>query len=408
MQLGIIQPQMGRNVELLAPGGNFEKIKTAINYGADAVYTGYKQFGLRSRAGNLNKEQLIEALDYVHKSNRRLYLTINSYLFDKDLEELIDFLKFLNNYPPDALIVSDLGVLSIINEYTNIPVHISTQANVTNSYAANLLKRFNVERIVLARELTLDDIKLFTSKSSVDVEAFVHGAMCMSYSGRCFLSAYLTQRSANSGDCAQSCRWKYTVIEQKRPDLPMAVEEHKEGTFIFNSYDMCALPILDQIVHAGVKSLKIEGRMKSVYYVAVAVAVYRSALDRILNSKELDEKLSFYLKELRKISHRPYSLGFYKNKPLQYLESSGYERDCSFVGVIEYCKNGRLFIRVRNRITAGRYEIFTKSLKVIAMDIDYLYDMDSNKKSVGNPNEFLYIKSQICVEDLSILRKCES
>jgi putative protease len=398
---------MSSYVELLAPGGNLEKIKTAINYGADAVYAGYKQFSLRSRAGNLNKKELIEAIDFVHKSNKKLYLTLNSYLFDKEMSELIEFVKFLDNNPPDAVIVSDLGVLSVVNEYSSIPVHISTQANITNAFAANMFADFNVERIVLARELSIDDIREFAKASMIELEAFIHGAMCMSYSGRCFLSSYLTGRSANRGDCAQSCRWKYTVVEEKRKDKPIDVEEHKEGTFIFNSYDMSALPVLDEIVKAGVKSLKIEGRMKSVYYIAVAVAVYRKALDRILNGESIKDEIDFYLNELNKISHRPYSLGFYKSEPKQYLASSGYERDCSFVGVVEYCREGKMFIRVRNQIKPGLYEIFTKNLEIVPIEIVSLYDINGAKKTVGNPNEFLYIKTHINVEDLSILRQCE-
>ncbi len=399
---------MREEVELLSPAGNIEKIKTAINYGADAVYTGYKKFGLRSRAGNLDKKGLIEALEYVHKANRKLYLTINSYLFDEEFDELADFIGFLNNYPPDALIVSDMGVLSLINELSDIPIHISTQANITNSYAANFLKPFNVERIVLAREMTIDDIKLFASKSKVDVEVFIHGAMCMAYSGRCFLSAYFTNRSANRGDCAQSCRWKYKLVEEKREDEPIYLEEHKEGTFIFNSYDMCAMPILDEIVNANAASLKIEGRMKSVYYVAVATAVYRKALDDILNGRNFKNNIDFYMNELKKISHRPYSLGFYKNQPKQYIKSSGYKRDCNFVGVVEKVEADKVFIKVRNQIKPGRYEFFTKDAEVVPVEIDRLYDINSNEKSVGNPNEFLYIKGCVDVERRDILRKCES
>ncbi len=394
-------------IELLSPGGNLEKIKIAINYGADAVYSGYKQFGLRSRAGNLDKEELKKAVDFTHKFNKKFYLTLNSYILDKEAEGLIEFVKFLNNYPPDALIVSDLGVLSIVNKFSSIPVHISTQANITNAYAANLLKSFNVQRVVLARELSIEDIRMFAKHSKVELEAFVHGAMCMSYSGRCFLSAYLTGRSANRGDCAQSCRWRYTVVEEKRKDEPIDVEEHSEGTFIFNSHDMCALPVLDKIIDAGVKSLKIEGRMKSVYYTAVSTAVYRSAIDDILEGRNFKSRLGFYMEELAKISHRPYSLGFYTNHPMQYLKSSGYERDCSFVGVVEYCRDGKIFIRIRNQITPGEYEIFTKGLNVVRIEIKELYDMNSNKKTVGNPNEFLYIKSHVKTERFSILRKCE-
>ncbi len=399
---------MDNFVELLSPGGNLEKIRTAIRYGADAVYTGYKLFGLRSRAGNLDKKELQEAINFVHKSGKKIYLTLNSYLFDKEFDELREFLYFLNNNPPDALIVSDLGVLSFVNQYTDIPIHISTQANITNAYAANLLKPFNVERVVLARELTIDNIRDFAKHSKVELEAFVHGAMCMSYSGRCFLSAYLTKRSANQGDCAQSCRWKYTVVEEKRKDMPMDVEEHKEGTFIFNSYDMCALPILKDIVDSGVKSLKIEGRMKSVYYVAISTAVYRKALDDVLEGRNIADKVDFYMSELNKISHRPYSFGFYLNDPKQYLESSGYQRDCDFLGVVEYSKDDKIFIKVRNRIEPGVYEVVDSELESKMLEIKEFFDMNSNKKSVGNPNDFLYIKTHLKVKDFSILRRCES
>ncbi len=399
---------MDNFVELLSPGGNLEKIRTAIRYGADAVYTGYKLFGLRSRAGNLDKKELQEAINFVHKSGKKIYLTLNSYLFDKEFDELREFLYFLNNNPPDALIVSDLGVLSFVNQYTDIPIHISTQANITNAYAANLLKPFNVERVVLARELTIDDIRDFAKHSKVELEAFVHGAMCMSYSGRCFLSAYLTKRSANQGDCAQSCRWKYTVVEEKRKDMPMDVEEHKEGTFIFNSYDMCALPILKDIIDSGVKSLKIEGRMKSVYYVAISTAVYRKALDDLLEGRNIADKVDFYMSELNKISHRPYSFGFYLNDPKQYLESSGYQRDCDFLGVVEYSKDDKIFIKVRNRIEPGVYEVVDSELESKMLEIKEFFDMNSNKKSVGNPNDFLYIKTHLKVKDFSILRRCES
>ncbi len=399
---------MNECVELLSPGGNPEKIKTAINYGADAVYSGYKHFGLRSRAGNLDKDGIKKALDYVHKSGRKFYLTLNSYLFDSEFDELCDFIKFLNNYPPDAVIVSDLGVLSVVRQLSDIPIHISTQANITNSFAANFLKPFGVKRVILSREATLDDIREMSKNSEVELEAFVHGAMCMAYSGRCFMSAYFTKRSANRGDCAQSCRWKYKLVEEKREDSPIYLEEHKEGSFIFNSYDMCAIPVLDKLIDAGVASLKIEGRMKSVYYVAVATAVYRKAIDDILNGKNFKDNVDFYMRELKKISHRPYSLGFYENEPKQYIKSSGYERDCSFVGVVEHSKDSKIFIRIRNQIKPGKYELFTKDAKVVPIEIDKLYDMNSNEKKVGNPNEFLYINSRIKAGEMDILRKCES
>ncbi len=393
-------------VELLSPGGNLEKIKFAIHYGADAVYSALKKFGLRSQAGNLTKQDYLEALDFVHGRDRKLYLTLNAYLFDRDFKELFEIVDFLNKYPPNGVIVSDLGVLSVIFEKTDIPIHISTQANITNAFAANLLKSYNVKRIVLARELTLDDIRIFKKETNLELEAFIHGAMCMAYSGRCFLSAYLTGRSANRGDCTQSCRWRYTVIEHKRPNMPMDVEEHKEGTFIFNSYDMCALPILPQLIGAGVSSLKIEGRMKSVYYVSVVTSVYRDALDTIMKGGDFESKIPYYMKELESVSHRPYSLGFYLGQPKQYIKSSGYIRNCKFCGVAVDSSDGMIKVQVRDRIEKGYYEFVSPDLERVSVYLDCLYDEDGNAKFYGNPNEFVYIKIPEKVKELSLLRKC--
>ena len=393
-------------VELLSPGGNLEKIKFACLYGADAVYCALKKFGLRSQAGNLTKEQYIEALNFVHSYGKKLYLTLNAYLFDKDFEELFGIIDFLNTHKPDGVIVSDLGVLNVVSKNTDIPIHISTQANITNSYAAQLLKNFNVKRVVIAREMTLEDIKQFKERVDLELEAFIHGAMCMAYSGRCFLSSYMTGRSANRGDCAQSCRWSYEVVEEKRSNQPITVEEHKEGSFIFNSYDLCAIPILPDIIRSGVKSLKIEGRMKSIHYVATTTAVYRDAIDTILSGGKINEKIEYYMKELEKASHRPYSLGFYLGKPKQYLASSGYIRRCKFCGIIVKTEDGLAKVQVRDKIEAGEYEITQPNFKNIKIHINSLFDENMNKKICGNPNEFVYIKIPEKVENLSLLRRC--
>ncbi|AEA33994.1 U32 family peptidase [Hippea maritima] len=394
-------------VELLSPAGNLEKLKFAIEYGADAVYTALKSFSLRSRAPNLSFDEYLKAIDFVKSRSKRLYLTLNSYIFDRELNELKGLLDFLNKYPPDAVIVSDLGVLSMVNKYTNIPVHISTQANITNSEAINLLKQFRVERVVLARELTIGDIKVFKKNSDVELEAFVHGAMCMSYSGRCFISAYLTGRSANRGDCVQSCRWNYSVVESKRPDEVFEIEEHPEGSFIFNSYDMCALPILDKLIDAGISSFKIEGRMKSLYYVAITTAIYRDAIDTILNGGDFKSKIPFYMEELKKVSHRPYSFGFYLGHPKQYLKSSGYIRKCRFSGVVLGKKGDLYIVGVRDKMETGRYEVFSRGLKIKNICIDVFEESDGSKKKYGNPNEILYIRLPEDLEELSLLRRCD-
>ncbi len=393
-------------IELLSPGGNLEKIKFAIHYGADAVYCALKKFGLRSQAGNLSKDDYIEALNFVHENDKKLYLTLNAYLFDKDFNQLFKIVDFLNKYPPDGVIISDFGVLSVVSKNTDIPIHISTQANITNSYAANMLGSFNVKRIVLARELTLDDIKKFKENTNIEIEAFVHGAMCMSYSGRCFISAYLTGRSANRGDCTQSCRWKYTVVEHKRPDMPIDVEEHLEGTFIFNSYDMCALPILPQFIENGISSLKIEGRMKSLYYVSVVTSVYRDALDTLMRGESFKPKIPYYMKELSKVSHRPYSFGFYLGQPKQHMKSSGYIKNCNFCGVITDCSDGYAKVQVRGKIEYGEYEIVSPASKIKKIYINALFDEEGKIKKYGNPNEFVYIRVSREIEKLSLLRKC--
>ena len=393
-------------VELLSPGGNLEKIKFAVSYGADAVYCALKRFGLRSKAGNLTEEEYIDALDMVHDRERKLYLTLNAYLVDKDFEELFRIIDFINNHKPDAVIVSDPGVIFAISKYTDIPIHISTQANITNSYAANLFKPFNIKRVVLARELTLRDIKLFRQGTNLELEAFIHGAMCMAYSGRCFISSYLTGRSANRGDCAQSCRWRYTIFEQKRPDMPLTLEEHEDGSFIFNSYDLCALPILPEILGSGITSLKIEGRMKSIYYVAVTTEVYRDAIDTILKGGNFNTKIDYYMKELEKVSHRPYSLGFYLGSPKQYTESSGFVRSCKFCGVLMDYSNGIAKFQVRDRVEPGYYEIIQPNFKRRKIYVKSFMDGNMNEKIYGNPNEFVYIRIPEKVENLSLLRKC--
>ncbi|WP_291491688.1 U32 family peptidase [Desulfurella sp.] len=390
-------------VELLSPAGNFQKLKTAIHFGADAVYCSFEDFGLRSRAGNFTLKELKEAIEYTKKTNRKIYLTLNSYLFDKDFDKLKDFLSFLKNYPPDALIVSDFGVLSFLQE-TKIPIHISTQANITNSYAANFLKQFNVERIIAARELTLADLGIFVKNASLDVEVFIHGAMCMAYSGRCFISSYLTGRSANKGDCAQSCRWKYTIFEDTRKNIPFFLEVHKEGSFIFNSYDLCALPILDRIIETGVKSLKIEGRNKSEYYAGLTTKSYRKAIDSYYEGTFKKHVLSLY-EQLKTVSHRPYSFGFFLGKPKQYLKSSAYLKPCTYVALVLDRIGDKLKLLVKNRFEAGSFEFVTPNDN-ITVSINEMYTNDLSVKQIAHPGEIVYIKSVDNVNKNDILRFC--
>jgi len=389
-------------IELLSPAGDLQKLKTAFNFGADAVYCGLESFSLRN-ARNFTLNELKEAINYTHKAKKKIYLTLNSYLFDKDFPKLFEIITFLKNNPPDAIIVSDLGVLSILQEL-NIPIHISTQANITNAFAANFLQQFNVKRIIAARELTLEDLNTFVKNANIDVEVFVHGAMCMAYSGRCFISSYLVNRSANKGDCAQSCRWKYIIYEETRKNTPLYLEEYQNGSFIFNSYDLCALPILDKIINTGAKSVKIEGRNKSDYYVAITTKCYRQAIDSYYNGT-FKKNIGVLFNELKTVSHRPYSFGFFLNKPKQYIKSSSYIQQCSYVAMVQEKIDNKLKLLIKNKLTPGEYEIVTpkNNIKVL---IDAIYANDFSKKEVAHPGEIVYISDIKGVNKYDILRYC--
>ncbi len=392
-------------VELVSPGGNLEKIRTAFRFGADAVYCGFGSFHLRSRNTTLTEKELVKAIDIAHSHGGKLYVTLNAFVFDRDFASLVGIINFLTAHKPDAVVVSDLGVVKLVSDLSDIPIHVSTQANITNSKAIGVLQDFNVKRVILARELSVEDIEeLKSNVRGIEVEVFVHGAMCMAYSGRCLISEFLTGRSANKGDCAQSCRWKFGLIEEKRPGEVMGIEEHPEGVFLFNSNDLCAIPVLDRLIDAGVDAFKIEGRMKSSYYVAVTTAVYREAIDALVGNGRYQADL--YMAELSKVSHRKYSTGFFVGTPGQNVFTSRYHSECTFVGTVEERNSNGILIRVRNQIYPGDYEFFTPHLNVLPLKIDWLYTQDGERKGVGNTNELLYISSDFEVDRLDILRRC--
>lgn len=271
---------MSKMVELLAPAGTLEKLRYAFRYGADAVYLAGERFGLRAKAGNFTMDEIAEGLEIAHSQGKKLYVTVNSYLFDDEYNQLIEYLKDLRTVGPDALIVSDIGVLDVVREVMpDTEIHVSTQANTTSLRAAKVFKSLGATRVILARELSMDRIAEIARE--VETEIFVHGAMCMAYSGRCILSAYLTGRSANQGDCTHTCRWKYYLVEEKRQGQYMPVEEDDRGTYIMSPGDLCLLPHLKELMDIGVHSFKIEGRMKSVHYVAAVALAYRLAIDAI-------------------------------------------------------------------------------------------------------------------------------
>ena len=339
-------------MELLAPAGNFEKFLTALHFGADAVYLAGNRFGLRAFAGNFSDKEMQEAVKIAHSFGKKVYITLNIIAKDEDFDGLKEYLEFLQNIKVDAVIVADIGVMEFVRKYApKIDIHISTQANIINSYTAKFFADLGVKRLILARELSLEQIKNLRKNlpKEVEIEVFVHGAMCMAYSGRCLLSNYLTGRDSNHGECVQACRWKYYVREVSRDD-ELEVQEDEKGSYIFNSKDLNMLSHLQELKDAGVDSIKIEGRMKSSYYVATVVNAYRMALDMLPEkpTKELE-------KELLKASHRRYTTGFYFDEEnRQFQEDSMPVQDSEFVAIaVEDAKNGKVKVEMRNKFSVG-------------------------------------------------------
>ena len=299
-------------VELLAPAGNLEKLKAAIIYGADAVYMGGKDFSLRALGKNFSDEELKEGIEFAHSYGKKAYITLNIYPHNEDMERLPNFVRLLEDVGADAVLVSDLGVFMTVREIApNLPIHISTQANITNYATVSAWEKLGAKRVVLARELSKEEISDIRKRTPLPLEIFVHGAMCVSYSGRCLISAYLTGRDSNRGNCAQSCRWNYELIEKNRPNEKFPVAEDERGTYFFNSRDLCLLPYIKDVIETGAASLKIEGRMKSVNYVATVVRAYRLAIDAYYKDKENFCVMDEWLQEVEKVSHRPYWSGFF-------------------------------------------------------------------------------------------------
>lgn len=344
-------------MELLSPAGGMEQLKSALHFGADAVYGGVKRFGLRANAGNFTWEELKEALDLVHGCGKKFYLTLNILPYDDEMDGMVETAQKACEMGVDAAIVSDVGAfLTLREKVPQLSLHVSTQANVMNAASANFFAQAGAERIVLSRELSLERIKALKAQlpENVEIETFVHGAMCMSHSGRCMMSDFMMGRGGNHGACAQPCRWQYTVTEIKRPDEPMEVMEDAEGTYIFSAYDLNMLSHLPELEAAGVKSLKIEGRMKTGYYVATVTQAYRKALDLYYESKEkYEEALPHLQNELLKCSHRLSNTGFYYGRPEPSSGAGGFRQTMEFTGRVLGMKEDCLLIEVKNRFHVG-------------------------------------------------------
>jgi len=395
-------------MELLAPAGDKSKLIMAIEYGADAVYLASTRFGLRTFAGNFNLEELAWAVDYAHKNNVKVYVTVNIITHENDLKDLPDYIKYLNKIKVDAVICADIGVINMVHKIApKLAIHVSTQANITNSEAAKVYIKMGVKRLILAREMTLEEIKIMRSKlpEDIELEAFCHGAMCISYSGRCLLSNFFTSRDANCGACVQACRWNYVIREiNKEQEYP--IEEDSHGTYIMNSTDLCMIEHLNKLRDAGVSSVKIEGRMKTEYYVANIVNAYRHAIN-YLNTHKTYKLPDSIKNEVFKSSHRDYSYGFYFGNPKQNLTTSLPVSTYDFVAIVlENSVNGKTKVEMRNRFDKSPLELLSKTKNNAIITIDRIEDLEGNELTECKiPKQQVYIYTKTKLNKFEILRK---
>jgi len=402
-------------IELLAPAGDLEKLKMAIIYGADAVYLGGESFGLRKGSKNFSLEEIEEGINFAHERGKKVYVTLNIIPHDEDMEGLEEYVTKLHEMKVDGVIVADLGMMSVISRTVpDLPIHISTQASITNYETIMFYYNLGVRRVVLARELSLKQIENLTKRlpKDMEIETFVHGAMCISYSGRCLLSNYMTGRDANRGDCAHPCRYKYALVEEKRPGEYFPVFEDEDGTFIMNSKDLCMIEHIPELIKAGIKSFKIEGRVKSSYYVATVVRSYRMAIDEYYKNPEEYKFNEKWLEEIKKASHRDFTTGFYFGKPTseaQVYTSSSYIRGYDFVGlVLDYDEETKLAtVEQRNRMFVGdEIEVFGPNKDYFIQKIDKMWDEEGNEIDVApHPQQIVRIHMEKPVSRMDILRK---
>lgn len=401
--------------ELLAPGGSLEKLKTAILYGADAVYIGGEAFGLRVAAENFSFEDMKRGIDFAHEKGKKIYLTANIIPHNRDIEKFYEYVEKIRPLGIDAVLVADLGMFDILRELApEIPIHVSTQANNVNYRSACMWHKLGAKRVVLAREMSFNEMKEIRKKipEELELEAFVHGAMCISYSGRCLLSNYMTGRDANLGACAHPCRWNYSLVEETRPGEYMNVYENERGTFIFNSKDLCLIKHIPELVESGISSFKIEGRVKTSYYTATIVKAYREEIDRYFenpNSYTFDEA---QFEELCKVSHRPYTTGFSFGRPggsEQVYTDSSYIRDYDLIGIVtDYdAETGIATITQRNRFFVGdEIEIMQPGKPFIKQIVQAMQNENGDEIEVA-PHAAMIVKMRVKepVVKNSMLRK---
>jgi putative protease len=404
-----------KKMELLAPAGDLEKLIIAVDYGADAVYFGGDSFSLRAGADNFSLEDMTKGIAYAHTHNVRCYLAVNIFPHNEDIEPLTTYLRKVEPLGLDGLIVSDPGVISLAKEIMpDVELHLSTQANMTNYKTAEFWYRLGIRRIVLARELSMVEIAEIKARMPIEMEleAFGHGAMCMSYSGRCLLSNFMVGRDANRGNCAHPCRYKYALVEEKRPGEYLPIEEDSRGSYILNANDLCMIEYIPQMAQAGISSLKIESRMKSIFYVAIIVGAYRKAIDNYYNDPNHYEFNQDWMTELQKASHRNFTTGFYFEAPShegQNFETSGYSRDFTFTGIVKSYDelSGIALVEQRNKMCIGEtIEVFGPGREPFEQVLAQITDVEGVPLNAApHPQQMLLIKMNQQVKPNDMLRK---
>ena len=403
-----------RNVELLIPASSLEVLKTAVIFGADAVYIGGEAFGLRAKAKNFSLEEMAQGIAFAHERGVKVYVTANILAHNYDLDGARNYFRELKEIKPDALIISDPGMFTIAKqECPEIEIHISTQANNTNYMTYQFWYEQGAKRVVSARELSLREIKEIREKipEDMEIESFIHGAMCISYSGRCLLSNYFTGRDANKGACTHPCRWKYAIVEEKRPGEYLPVYENERGTYIFNSKDLCMIEYIPEIMDAGIDSLKIEGRMKTALYVATVARTYRKAIDDFLESEEkYRANMSWYKEEISKCTYRQFTTGFYFGKPdenTQIYDSNTYINEYIYLGIIEEIdERGYAKITQRNKFCVGdTIEIMKPDGRNVPVVVEDMFDSEgAHVDSAPHPQQELYLKLSEVPQQYDLLR----
>lgn len=399
--------------EVLSPAGDMERLNAALTFGADAVYAGGSAFGMRASPKNFGGEHLREAVSMAHKKGAKFYLTCNTLPRNDEFKKLPEFLEFAADSGVDAFIIADMGVLQYAKKYApNVDIHISTQAGIVNYETANFFYNLGAKRIVTARELSMEEIADIRAKTNkeLEIECFVHGAMCVSFSGRCLLSNYLLGRDANRGECAQPCRWKYNLVEEKRPGKFFPIGEDESGTYILNSQDMCMIEHIPQLVAAGITSFKIEGRAKSAYYAAVATNAYRCAVDEFAKNRTMDFKPSpWIVEEMEKMSHRQYCTGFYFNSPHEnanVYNDGVYVRNWDVIAIAKSWENGVLTVSQRNKFYKGdTLEVLQKGKEPFSIKADEIFSGDGEAiENAPHPMMDVLIKCPVEIEEGAILR----